>query len=183
MLHQNYYYFVSSLPCINYGDPPPFTTEAFIEQCNSFLIESDAALIHFCSYNPKLAVETLEPTGSDFIDFHLMRERTLVLNLAKFRAERLKRAHVGEPLYDEPVAKTAFEMVDPLEAELALDRARWAALDEMVNPINNFDVSHLYAYLLKIQLLERRQRFIAEKGSVEFRKIYDNIFVEFNSTV
>jgi hypothetical protein len=183
LLHRNYYYFIASIPYINYGDTPPFTTEAFIEQCKSFLVERDAALIHYCSYDPKLAVETLEPTGSTFVDFHLLRERTLILNLAKFRADRLKRAHVGEPLYDEPMAKTAFEMVDPLEAELALDRARWAALDEMVNLLNNFEVSHIYAYLLKIQLLERRQHFIAEKGSVEFRKIYDNIFNEFNSTV
>ena len=182
--NRNYYYFVATLPFINYGDPPPLGSEEFREQCLDLLEPEDAALIPYCRYDSRMAVEAVQPTGSDFIDLLMARERTLALNLAYLRSARLKRASPGDPPHDVPraeaVAKAAFEMDDPLQASLYIDRARGGALDAMVG-IDLFGVNNVYAYLMKLQLLEQKQRFDAEKGFAAYRGLYDTILNEYNS--
>ena len=186
MSSRNYYYFVASLPSISYGDKPPLGSDEFREQCYSLLNPNDAALIRYCSYDPMMAVETVQPTGSEFIDLLMARERTLILNLAYLRASRLKRPSPGDPPHDVPraeaVAKAAFEMDDPFEAVLYIDRARWGALDAMVG-LDLFSVNNIYAYLMKLQLLERRQWYNTEKGTAEYQERYDSILNEYNAKV
>jgi hypothetical protein len=177
---RNYYYFIASLPHINYGEKPPMSSLEFREQCAMLLSAGDYELTHYCRYDPRMAVETVQPTGSAFIDFHLLRERVLTLTLAWLRAGKLKRSNPGqEPPHDIPrteaVAKNAFEMDDPLEAAIMMDRSRWGTLDEMVNVTDYFGANNVYAYLLKLQLLERRQRYDREKGFTEYRDLYDSI--------
>jgi len=181
---RNYYYFVASLPWISYGDVPPMSSEEFRESCKSLLHPSDAELLKFCRYDTRLAVETVQPTGSEFIDLLMARERTLNLNLAYLRAASLKRPSPEDPPHDVPraemVAKAAFEMNDPLEAVIYIDQSRWGALDAMVG-IDYFGVNNIYAHLLKLQLLERRQLFNAERGAAGYRERYDSILNEYNS--
>ena len=186
MPSSNYYYFIASLPHLNYGDNPPLSSDAFREQCKNFLSKHDADLTRYCCFDPKLAAETVKTTGSAFIDYHLRRERILNMHLVKFRSARLKRPAPEEPPGDMPraeaLAKSAVEMDNPLDAELSMDRARWGILDEAAG-VNLFGVNKIYAYLLKLQLLERKQRYNAVKGSEEYRKIYDSILNEYNSKV
>jgi hypothetical protein len=183
---RNYYYFVATLPFIEYGDKPPVSSEEFREQCNGLLHPDDAALIRYCYYNPPVAVEALQPTGSDFIDLLMARERTLLLNLAYLRAGKLKRPSPEDPPHDVPraeaVAKTAFDMADPLEAAIFIDKSRWGALNDMVG-IDLFGVNNIFAYLMKLQLLERRQCFDAEIGTVKYKELYDSILNAYNSRV
>ncbi|MCL2879822.1 MAG: DUF2764 domain-containing protein [Treponema sp.] len=181
----NYYYFIASLPYINYGDKPPVSSEEFREQCRNFLTKSDAALLRYCYYDSKLAMETEKSTGSAFIDLLMHRQRILGLTLAKLRAARLKvPGPEEEASQDIPrviaAAKAAFDMDDPLAAELSLDRARWSVLDEMVGT-NYFGVNNIYAYLMKLQLLERKQSFNEALGFTEYRNIYDTILHDYNS--
>ena len=186
MPSRNYYYFIASLPHINYGDKPPMSSAEFREQCNNFLSKHDAGLTRYCCFDPRLAVETVESTGSGFIDFLMLRERNLNLTLAGLRAAELGHPSPGESSHDVPraeaLAKSVFEMDDPLEAELSMDRARWGVLDEMVG-LNYFGVNNIFAYLLKLQLLERKQRFDTLKGSANYRELYNVILNEYNSKV
>ncbi|MDR0497037.1 MAG: DUF2764 domain-containing protein [Treponema sp.] len=186
MQNRNYYYFVATLPWLEYGDKPPVSSEEFRETCKSLLHPDDAELLQYCYYTPKLVVETVQPTGSDFIDLLMLRERVLELNLAYLRAGKLKRPSPGDPPHDVPraeaVAKAAFEMTDPLEATIFIDRGRWGALDAMVG-LDLFGVNNIFAYLMKLQLLERRQLFDTEKGSVNYRGLYETILNEYNSKV
>ncbi|MDR1470042.1 MAG: DUF2764 domain-containing protein [Spirochaetaceae bacterium] len=180
---RNYYYFVATLPSVSYGDAPPKSSEDFREECLYHLAPGDAAVLTSCTYNAA-AVTAAKPTGSAFIDALLARERTLLLNVAYLRAARLKRQISGEPPRDasdaEAVAKAAFEMGDPLEAELFLDRGRWDAIDAL-SGLDLFSVNMVYAYLMKLQLLERRQRFDAEKGFAGYKQLYDTILDEYNA--
>ena len=186
MASRNYYYFAATLPSLNYGDVPPLSSKEFREQCSDLLHPDDAELLKYCYYDPKLAVETVKPTGSDFIDLLMLRERVLILNLAFIRAARLKRPSPGDPPHDVPRAeargKAAFEMDDPLEATIYIDQGRWGALDDMVG-LNLFGVNNIFAYLLKLQLLERRQSFKAETGEANYKILYDSILNEYNSKV
>ena len=160
------------------------SSEDFRELCYGLLHPDDAALLQYCYYDPKLVVETVQPTGSTFIDLLMLRERVLVLNLAFIRAAKLKRPSPEDPPHDVPRAeargKTAFEMDDPLEATIYIDEGRWGALDDMVG-FSLFGVNNIYAYLLKLQLLERRELFEAEKGSANYRELYDTILNDYNS--
>ena len=162
------------------------SSDEFREQCNQFLSKHDAALIKYCRYDAKMSVETVNPTGSKFIDFLLLRERILNLTLANLRAADHKRPVVGEVPPDVPraeaMAKAVFEMDDPLEAESTMDRARWGVLDEMVG-LDYFGVNNVFAYLLKLQLLERRLRFDAVKGAANYRELYNAILNDYNSKV
>ncbi|MDR2663747.1 MAG: DUF2764 domain-containing protein [Treponema sp.] len=180
---KNYYYFVATLPWISYGDPPPVGSREFRDQCRGLIEPRDAALTEYCRYDPPVILAAVRPTGSAFIDLLMARERALLLNLAYLRALRLKRPSPGEPPHDVPqaeaAAKAAFEMEDPLQAELYLDRSRWDALDAMVG-VDYFGVNNIFAYLMKLQLLERRQLFDAERGLAGYTKLYDAIVNEYN---
>jgi hypothetical protein len=181
----NYYYFIATLPHLYYGENPPVSSRDFIEQCGNFLSEEDAELLRYCTYDPRFAVENQESTGSHFIDFFLQRERALILSLVSLRAASLKRSLQGEAPHDmmprsESIAKVVFDMDNPLEAELTLDRDRWSFLEDTIG-VDLFSVDNAYAYLLKLQLLERKQRFNEQKGFAEYRTIYETILSEFNS--
>jgi len=180
-----YYYFASTLPFVNYGDKPPKSSVEFQEECYSLLDPKDAALIPYCSYNSKLAVETLEPTGSDYVDLFLLQERTLVLNLAYLRAARLKFQAPAEPpqeaAYVATVAKTAIEIDDPLQAMLYIDKSRWNFLDAMLRLDDMFGVNVIFDHVLKLQLLERKQVFDTKKGLEQYQKCYNAILDEYNA--
>jgi hypothetical protein len=184
LLPQSYYYFAATLPTLNYGDVPPISSKEFRELCADLLHPDDAALLQYCCYDPKLAVETIQPTGSDFLDLLMLRERVLVLNLAFIRAAKLKRPSPGDPPHDVPRAeargKAAFEMDDPLEATIYIDQGRWGALDDMIG-LELFGINNIFAHLLKLQLMERRQCFQEETGASNYKELYDSILNEYNS--
>ena len=183
-MSHNYYYFVASLPHISYGDKPTFSTADFRDQCEIQLNSGDASLIPYCTFDPKIIMETSRKTGSSFIDQFMQWERTMILTLASLRAVRLKRQFTDDVPHDMPrveaLAKAAFEMDDPLEAQLTMDRARWGVLDEMLG-LEYFGVNNIYVYLLKLQLLERKQRLDTEKGLEAYREIYNSILNNYKS--
>ena len=186
LISRNYYYFIASLPSINYGDNPPLSSPEFAEECSGALNPKDAAFIPYCRYDPVLAAGTALPTGSSFIDKFLTYERILILNIAGLRAAKLGRPAPAESPQDMPrtvaMAKKAFEMDDPLEAALAIDRNRWSILDTMIDFGRIFGVNNIYIYLLKIKLLERKQILdSAAKGKEKFRECYNSIIENYYS--
>jgi hypothetical protein len=91
----------------------------------------------------------------------------------------LKRENVHAPPV-EPLdaAAVAAKLVanehSPLEAEYHIDKARWNAIDALVG-FNYFNRNYIYAYFLKILLLERQQLFTIEKGFAEYKSLYAEI--------
>ncbi len=143
------------------------------------MTEQDAALLSRCALFPD-AYEPAAPTGSDLIDCWLAWERALRLNLARGRAAQLKRDAAGlpeapaDPMDASSVAKNALSLESPLEAEQALDRARWAAI-ESFQGFDYFGRDVAYAYLLKLELLERKDLFRIEEGFAEYKAIYASV--------
>jgi hypothetical protein len=72
------------------------------------------------------------------------------------------------------LAKNAAALESPLEAELYIDKARWDAIENLQG-IGYFDSNVVFAYLLKLLLLERRALFKAEEGFAEYKRIYASI--------
>jgi hypothetical protein len=116
---------------------------------------------------------------SAFINRWKEWERTLRLNLAKSRMQKLRREGGTADAPEHPAdaagaAKTAMAIESPLEAELFLDKARWDAIEHFQG-INNFSVNAMYAYLLKLLLMERRSAFNTEDGFTEYKRLYTAI--------
>jgi hypothetical protein len=169
------------------------TSKAFKVQCQDYLSAGDMGLLDLCTLepdpsgpvasekNPMIAyVDPPRATGSDFIDSWRKWERSLRLNLARLRALRLKRkgADAIEPP-DYPAnavnaAKAAVVMDSPLEAELFLDKTRWETIENLQG-LDFFSVNTIYAYLLKLQLMERRALFKVEEGFAEYKGLYASI--------
>jgi hypothetical protein len=158
------------------------SSRAFRDLCKSALSAGDLAILDFCTLDPDASsyAEQPKPRASVFINNWRNWERSLRLNLARYRAQRLKRE--GGAAYDPPdypadaaaAAKTAAAMDSPLDAEIFLDKARWDAI-ELFQGIDYFSNNTIFAYLLKLRLLERRALFKAEEGFAEYKGLYASI--------
>ena len=184
-----YYYLVAQLPSLVYGQEPPMSSARFRDLAQAQLSEEDAALFTLLSLDPQPGpaagrpsyAEAGGPSGSDFIDKWRDWERALRLNLARLRASRLKRegaAPVDPPVVPADAASGALQALaaaeNPLEAEILLDRARWNAIEQFQG-ISAFSRNVVYAYLLKLLILERRASFRAETGFAEYKSLYASI--------
>ena len=159
-----YYFLVAQLPHLNYGQEAPLSADSFLALCSDKLSKADAALLPYCRLGMEDAEEDVL-TASDFINKWRRRERSLALNLARGRAAKLKReAPNGDvPLDAEAEAKLAAALDNPLEAELAIDKGRWEALESFCG-VDYFGVNVVYAYLLK-----------TEEGFAEYKALYAGI--------
>jgi hypothetical protein len=169
------------------------SSSAFRDLARPLLDAGDAPLLDLVGLDPgaqgefSLAAEgpayadNAPASGCDFVDRWREWERTLRLNLARQRSVKTKRegaAPVEPPIHPaDAVAaavKAAVATESPLEAELVLDKARWDAI-EVLQGINYFDRNTIYAYLLKLILLERREAFKEEVGFSEYKSLYASI--------
>jgi hypothetical protein len=175
----SYYYLVAQLPSLSYGAPAPMSSGRLRELCAELMAEDDAALLNRCVLVPDPS-PTETPTGSPLIDAWLAWERAVRLNLARARAGRLKRDAAtlpeapADPIDAAAVTKNVLAVESPLEAEQSLDRARWAAIESFLG-FDYFGRDTVYAYLLKLLILERKALFRVEEGFAEYKAIYASV--------
>jgi len=168
------------------------SSEAFIALGQEQMSPKDAAVLDYCTLDPAPPIEddteatyAMPPpkTPSTLVNNWKVWERTLRLNLAKGRALELKRqapAEVPDDPFDAAaVAKTALYMESPLEAEQYLDKARWDVIENLQGT-SIFSEETIYAYLLKLRLMERKAMFNAEEGYTEYKGLYAAILGEKN---
>jgi len=172
----SYYYLVSQLPTLSWGAQAPMSSGHFRSLCATLMNAGDFALLDACVLEPKPG----KSTGSSLIDSWLGWERSLRLNLAQNRSQRLKRDSAAlpdapsDPLDALTLSKLVMSLDSPLEAEKTLDLARWAAI-ERFQGFDYFGRDTLYAYLLKLLMLERKALFRVEEGFMEYKKIYASV--------
>jgi hypothetical protein len=173
----SYYYLIAQLPTLSYGVPAPMSSARFKELCAEFMTAPDLSLLDFCAVDPPASSVS---TGSALIDSWTVWERALRIHLSRLRAGRLKRDASAlpeapiEPFEAASVAKAALTVESPLEAEQYLDRARWGTLDSLLG-LDYFCRDTVYAYLIKLLLLERKTFFRAEDGFAEYQAIYASV--------
>jgi len=173
----SYYYLAAQLPYLVYGQGVPMSSAAFKDLARDMMSSADAAVLDYCTLEP-----AARRTPSAFINRFWEWESALRLNLARNRAQKLKREGVAVDAPEYPAdavaaAKTALAMESPLEAEIFLDKARWNAI-ESLQGISAFSQNAMYAYLLKLLLMERRAAFKTEEGFTEYKALYDAILGE-----
>jgi hypothetical protein len=164
------------------------SSAAFRDLAKNLLNGEDSALLDLLSLDPgepdksgPAYGESAAPAGCGFIDRWREWERALRLNLARTRAQRLRResdAPVEPPVHPADAAAVALKAgataESPLEAEIFLDKARWNAI-EYLEGIDYFSRNTIYAYLLKLLILERYGAFKEEVGFAEYKSLYASI--------
>ena len=173
-----YYYLVSQLPDISQAEGRtalPFTSQGFKDLAGRFISDSEKNVLDGLSLVPPK--ETLL-TGSAFLDTWYEKERNLRFALAQIRAQKMKKDSIPLPLGCTAdivaVARTAVGMDSPLSAEQFLYDYRLRLLDE-IRPLDGFSIDAVYAYGLKLMLVERMRKFEVENGKTSYHKIYDTI--------
>ena len=170
-----YYYLIAQLPSLVYDQKPPMSSLEFKEMARSYMNKKDGSLIDRISFNFDFSKKL--KTGCNFIDNWLNWELALRMNLAKQRVIRLKRENVQmaePPAFPTEAVMTALKAIDeqsPLEGELLIDKARWSVIDDFAGN-SYFGRNNVYAYYLKLLILERRQTFNSEKGFEEYKSLY-----------
>jgi len=154
------------------------------------LTEQDAALMDLIGLDPlPLKPDDKKPgpayagnipaCGCEFIDNWREWERALRLNLAKLRFIKTKREGVlpveapGSPADAVSVANKVINE-GPMEGENLIDKARWNAI-EALQGTDYFDRNTIFAYLLKIMILERQALFQTDTGYSEYKSLCDSI--------
>jgi len=185
----SYYYLMAQLPFLIYEQKPHISSDAFKSMAESLMDKEDSKLLEHLSLDPDPIkagegpsyAEAPPSTGCDFIDGWREWERTLRLNLAKYRAIHTKRENTSalEPPYM-PVDAVAAAVKavtgdsSPLDAEILIDKARWNAIDTLAGN-DYFTRNSVFAYFLKLLLIERRQAFNVDKGFSEYKSLYAEI--------
>jgi len=190
---------MAQLPYLMYDQQPSMSSKAFKELALSLLNKEDRANIELLSlgYNteqkedaleddkekkqPKKSVKKKSGTGNAFIDSWCQWEKTMRLNLARYRSLKLYKdiTDTAEPPVEPADAFEASADVftyegTPLEKEIYLDKVRWNAI-EMLTGSDFFHSNNVYAYYLKLLILERRQLFDADVGFAEYKSLYSQI--------
>ncbi len=153
-----YVYLISSLPTLHFEGKPPFSFETFLSKCSEFIPQKDLEVLK------SLRSEGLSQPKSQTIR-KLSGFETLLRNeLVNLRAVRKKitpekyirpNGYAGISIYH--IAVAAQRNPSPLEAEKALDQARWNFLDELSFG-HYFDPDFLIIYALKLLILERWEK-------------------------
>jgi hypothetical protein len=165
------YYLIASLPTLSLDQPPQITAEAFLEACRAQLGGGDA----------DAAEELMAGRESNHPFAKAWRTKdTLLRNaIAKARA-RVNGTDAtqwlrpteggGEDTQTERLVEDAFQQPDPLRQERALDKARWAMLEELQG-LNPMDVNIVLAYAVKLSLALRWAKLDAGRGREVFEKL------------
>jgi hypothetical protein len=199
---------MAQLPNLIYDQKPPMTSDHFKVLAESLLSEKDAALMKCLSLDPDpdprlrdeslpARVENKEPsyntpapsTGNAFIDGWRAFERTLRINLAKNRAHNLKRENeIPQEIPVVPIealiaaAKATSGEQSPLEAEFLIDKARWNTICSLAGS-DYFSRENVFAYYLKLVMMERKESFDTEKGFAEYKALYASILENANTSL
>ncbi|MCQ2589490.1 MAG: DUF2764 domain-containing protein [Treponema sp.] len=176
-----YYYLVSQLPNISPSESKtalPLNGEQFRELCSRFVSEKEKIILNELSLVPP---KDLSATGSQFLDTWYEKERNLRFALAQIRAQRMKKESYTLPAGCTAdiigAARTAVGMDSPYSAEQFLYEYRIKLLEE-IKPLDGFSIDAVYAYGLKLLLVERMRKFEVENGKASYHKIYDEILGE-----
>ena len=164
---------MAQLPYLYYEQMPPMSSENFKELAKPLINKTDFDLLSKISLVPLNKI-----VDCKFINNWQNWDRTLRLDLAKQRAIKLKRdIPLNEPDFHLDTAAAASKAIDessPLEGEILLDKARWNAIDDLAGS-DYFHRNSVFAYYLKLLLIERRLSFNVEKGFTEYKSMYASI--------
>jgi len=150
---KDYWYLVSSLPYLRFGEKPLMDASAFRAACVGWLTDGELDVID-------AVLETREPPvgiASAWWNGEIQLRDAVVRVRAKNRnvdASPFIQPYDGFSVTIEKMVTDAFARPDPLEQEMELDRARWALVDELAVSAP-FNFTAILAFAVKVRIAER----------------------------
>ena len=152
-----YYYFVSQLSFLTFGQESYINREDFLDQARKWLATKDFLSVSDVSLNNFYPQAGDNETLTKYKNF----EKALREEIASFRK-------------DENYVGASFNLNlnegTPLEIERSLLRLRWKFIESLEEG-HFFDLEILILHFLKIQVLEKLLTFDKKKGTVIFDKL------------
>ena len=153
-----YYYFVSQLPLLIFGQESYIDKERFLDEAKKWLSDKDFSTISGVSLNDFYPRDGDNEVLAKYKNF----ERNLREEIASFRKnESHGRATSLNLNLNEGT---------PLEIERTLLHLRWEFIESLEEG-HFFDLEILILHFLKLQALERLLTFDREKGTAVFDKL------------
>jgi len=167
-----YYYVLATLPHLRLGDAAPVAGNAVRALCRDWLPAADLRALQAVLDEVDAAddmdskPETDGPVAAWRAYDTALRNALVAARAARRGLDAAPYLRAADPLdaYTRALVQECVKLDDPLKAELALDQARWAFLDNLC-AAHAFDFTVLLGYLLKLRLLERWQALNAEAGA------------------
>jgi len=154
-----YYYLVSTLTYLKFGEEPPLGSKKFLAECARWLSAGDMKILSRASRGGLEARAQDAPVLAEWKSF----DGRLRGELAGVRAARGKE----ETYKASGAVKAILSQENPLLAETEFEKARWDFLEDMAARYF-FDINALIVYFLKLQILERLARFDKDAGEKFF---------------
>jgi hypothetical protein len=166
-----YYSLVASLPTLQIGDEPPFSTEEYIENCAQWVSEREEQILRrVLLAPPDIATCPLCQAWHNI-------ETQLRNAAARQRAQKLGidasefiQPHDGFSGTIEALVSDAFTHSDPIELEQALDRARWQLAEELIGE-DPFSFGKVLAYGIQLKIAERWNRMDPSLGKEKLEAV------------
>lgn len=167
-----YYYFVTQLPHLAFGQELQITRRYFLEEARKWLSEND----YQCMIQTNINEYSLQSNiSSKLLCNYIIFEYELRKELTFWRTEQKVGRDYKSIIFPSALVKEG----NPLEVERNLMFFRWKYIDELETE-HYFDLDAIIAYFLKLQILERLFSFDKEKGKAKFTEL-SSIFEEDNN--
>lgn len=152
----SYYALVASLPALQIGDEPPYSTEEYIERAALWITTRQVSILK------RVLLEQVGIAPCELCKAWDNIETQLRNAIARQRAQKLGldaktyiKQHDGFSGTIEQWVTDAFTRSDPLEIEEELDRARWQLAEELIADRNPFGFRKVLAYGIQLRIIER----------------------------
>lgn len=153
-----YYYLVSQLPLLKFGQESYLNKGSFLEEAKKWLTNTDFAKLKGADIND------LGKKGETLLSKRYKKfELSLRKELKSYR-ESKKNNREYQP---RTILKKNLLQGNPLEVENKLFLYRWQQISELAKEYV-FNLEAVIAYFLKLQILEKALSFDKEKGTKKF---------------
>lgn len=166
-----YYSLVASLPNLEIGDEPPFTTEEYIDNCAQWVTEREEEILR----KVLLKDPDIAPCPLCKVIYDL--ECQIRNAIARHRGQKLGidfkeylQPHDGFSGTIETFVADAFTRTDPVELEQELDRGRWKLTNELVGQ-DLFSFEKVLGYGIQLKIVERWNRMDVHTGKEKLEAI------------
>ena len=166
-----YYSLVASLPHLEIGDEPPFTTEDYVENASQWVTERETEILR----KVLLQEPDIAPCPLCKVIYDL--ESQIRNAVARQRGQKLGvdfkeylQPHDGFVGEIEAFVKDAFAQSDPVELEQHLDRGRWSLAEELVGQ-NPFSFEKVLAYGIQLKIVDRWNRMDVSLGKEKIEAV------------
>jgi len=167
---KEYWYLVSSLPLLRFGEKPPMSVEMFHAAYTGHLSEEDLSVV-------EAVLENREPlrvgVASSWWNGEVQLRNAVVRVRAKnagIDSSRFLQLHAGFSVSIGKKVADAWVRPNPLEQEAELDRARWALAEELALT-GPFAFPGILAFAVKVRIAERWAELDDEIGRAKVEEL------------